>query len=86
MRYASGFDEAGRPIKVSDPMAARFAAIAEIHRSDPAALAREMLAIHEIFDEDLHNEPRFANPVREWLQRLYEQGAAATVAEAVRTP
>jgi fructuronate reductase len=86
MRYASGFDEAGRPIKVSDPMAARFAAIAEIHRSDPAALAREMLAIHEIFDEDLHNEPRFANPVREWLQRLYANGAAATVAEAVRTP
>jgi fructuronate reductase len=85
MRYASGFDEAGRPIKVSDPLAPRFAAIAATHRSDPDALAREMLAIREIFDEDLHNEPRFAGPVRDWLRRLYAKGAAATVAEAVRS-
>jgi fructuronate reductase len=84
IRYASGVDESNQPIKVSDPLAARFAAIAEIHRTDPAALAHEMLGIREIFDEDLHNEPRFARPVQQWLERLYAHGARATVAMAVK--
>jgi fructuronate reductase len=82
MRYASGIDEAGRPIEMSDPLAARFAAIAQACRDDPPALVRGLLGIAEIFDEDLHNEPRFAGPVTQWLVRLYAQGADATVATA----
>jgi fructuronate reductase len=86
MRYASGTDEAGRPIEVADPLAPRFAAIAQACRGDPPALARELLGIGEIFDEDLHNEPRFAGPVTQWLARLYAQGADATVAAAATAP
>ncbi len=37
-----------------------------------------------IFDEDLHNEPRFTAPVVRWLSRLFADGAARTVAHAVR--
>jgi fructuronate reductase len=85
MRYVSGTDEAGRPIEVSDPLAGQFAAIAAASRGRPDALARGLLGMREIFDEDLHNEPRFAVPVTQWLQRLYADGAAATVALAART-
>jgi fructuronate reductase len=82
MRYVSGVDEAGRVIKVSDPLAARFADIAQARRGDPQALAHGLLGITEIFDEDLHNEPRFAGPVTQWLAQLFAQGADATVAAA----
>jgi fructuronate reductase len=83
MRYVSGIDEAGRPIGVADPLAARFAGIAAAHRHDPVGYARTLLGISEIFDEDLHNEPRFAEPVIRWLLQLHAHGAAATVARAV---
>jgi fructuronate reductase len=83
MRYVSGVDEAGRPISVADPMAPRFAGIAAAHRHDPVGYARALLGIAEIFDEDLHNEPRFAEPVIRWLLQLHAHGAAATVARAV---
>src|SRR4051812_43440786 len=59
MRYVTGVDEAGRPIKVSDPLAPRLAAIAQAARDEPEAIASGLLGVREIFDEDLHNEPRF---------------------------
>ncbi|HSV20796.1 MAG TPA: mannitol dehydrogenase family protein [Casimicrobiaceae bacterium] len=83
MRYVAGVDEAGRPIKVSDPLAARCAAIAQGAQGDPQALARGLLGLREIFDEDLHNEPRFVEPVARWLAQLYDKGTAATVSAAV---
>jgi fructuronate reductase len=82
MRYVSAIDEAGRPIKVSDPLAARLGAIAQSAGNDANAMARGLLGVREIFDEDLHNEPRFAEPVARWLASLYARGARATVAAA----
>ena len=35
MRYVSGVDEAGRAIRISDPLAADFARVAAAHGSDP---------------------------------------------------
>jgi fructuronate reductase len=83
MRYVTGVDEAGRPIKVSDPLAQRLAVIVQAAGRDPPAIARGLLSVREIFDEDLHNEPRFVEPVTRWLATLYDRGAAATVALAV---
>ena len=83
MRYVYGEDEQGRPIAVSDPLAPQFAAIAARHRGDPAAFAQGLLGLRAIFDEDLHNEPRFSTPVTGWLMQLFAQGAAKTVARAV---
>jgi fructuronate reductase len=85
MRYVAGVDEAGRAIKVADPLAPRFAAIAAQAAGNPRALAQGLMAVREIFDEDLHNEPRFAEPVVGWLEALYADGAAATVARAAGT-
>ena len=83
MRYVYGEDERGRRIDVSDPLAPSFASLASAHRGDPAAFAQGLFAIRAIFDEDLHNEPRFTTPVIRWLMELFASGAAKTVAHAV---
>ena len=83
MRYVYGEDEQGGAITVSDPLAPQFAALAARHRGDPHGFAQGLLALRAIFDEDLHNEPRFTTPVTRWLRQLFTQGAAATVAQAI---
>jgi fructuronate reductase len=90
MRYVSGRDERGKPIKVSDPLADEFARIAaqsRIHEGgDPAALARGLLGIRAIFGDDLAADPRFADRASNWLASLFAIGAARTVAKATRAP
>ncbi|MEO9135339.1 MAG: mannitol dehydrogenase family protein [Casimicrobiaceae bacterium] len=83
MRYVYGEDEQGRRIEVSDPLAASFASIAAAHRGDPTGFAQGLFALRAIFDEDLHNEPRFTTPVIRRLTELFALGAAKTVARAV---
>jgi len=85
MRYVAGTDEQGRPIKVSDPLAAQFAEIAATHRGNPTGLARALLDIQPVFGTDLAVDPRFAVPVAAWLAALHADGAASTVAHATRT-
>jgi len=82
MRYVSGSDEAGREIKVSDPLAADFARIAAGHRRDPEGLARGLLSISAIFGDDMPADLRFAGKVTAWLAALFRDGAARTVASA----
>ena len=83
MRYVSGSDEAGRQIKVSDPLAADFARIAAGHRGDPEGLARGLLSISAIFGDDLPADPRFAGKVTARLAALFRDGATHTVRAAV---
>jgi fructuronate reductase len=83
MRYVTGTDEAGRPIKVSDPMASEFARIAHAHRTDPSALARAFLGLRAIFGDDLPADARFVTPVTRWLAALLQDGAARSVVRAV---
>jgi fructuronate reductase len=83
MRYASGRDEAGREIVISDPLAGEFARIAAEHRGDPPALARAFLGLRAIFGDDLPDDPRFSGRVASWLSALFADGAARTVARAV---
>jgi fructuronate reductase len=83
MRYVSGADEAGRKIKVSDPLAPELARIAAAHRGDPGGIARGLLSIRAVFGEDLPANRRFAAPVADWLARLFGEGSARTVASAI---
>lgn len=87
MRYVSGRDESGRPIKVADPLAGTFGRIAEesgIRRGgDPAALARALLGIRAIFGEDLAADPRFAGAVSAALASLFAVGAARTLSDTL---
>jgi fructuronate reductase len=82
MRYVSGSDEAGREIKVSDPLAAEFARIAAAHRGDPEGLAAGLLSLSAIFGDDLPANLRFTVNVAGWLSALFRDGAARTVARA----
>ena len=81
MRYVAGRDDAGRPIDVRDPLAARFAEVAA-QAAGPEALMRGLLGIEAIFGADLPAEPRFTAPLLAALERLKRDGAAAAVAQA----
>src|SRR5574340_810932 len=84
MRYVRGDDEAGRSIDVSDPLAPRFAAIASRCGSDPEAYARALLALTEVFGDDLPGDPRFVSAVSGALATLCRDGAERAVAQALR--
>ncbi len=84
MRYASGIDESGQEITVSDPLAGAFARLAAAQRGNPPALAREFLGLCAVFGADLPADPRFAGKVAGWLSALFADGAARTVARAAR--
>ncbi len=84
MRYVAGIDEAGRAIRVSDPLAADFARVVAEHGADTAGLARGLLDLSAIFGTDLPADPRFVVPVTRALASLFAEGAARTVAAAAR--
>lgn len=79
MRYVAGVDERGLPIDVRDPLAARLKEIAAAAGPDPERLAPALLAVREIFGDDLAADPRFAEPVTRALSSLYALGARRTV-------
>lgn len=83
MRYVSGVDEAGRPIKVTDPLSDELARIAAAQRGNPPALAREYLALRAVFGADLGADPHFADKVAAWFSALFADGVRRTVASAV---
>ena len=59
IRYASGVDEHGKPIAVSDPLAAKFAALAAAARGNAAHIADGFLDLAEVFGADLTGQCRF---------------------------
>ena len=79
MRYVTGVDEKGNAIAVKDPMAERLRSIADDAGRDPRKLALGLLAVKEIFADDLSADPDFAAVVVEHLQSLFDKGAAAVV-------
>jgi fructuronate reductase len=84
MRYVTGIDEAGNPIDVKDPHAARLRAIADAAGRDPHRLATGLLALPEVFGIDLPANPVFTVAVTNHLKSLLESGAKETVAKLVR--
>ena len=81
MRYATGVDERGARIEVSDPLAARFAEIAAAAHGDAGALARGFLGIAAIFGDDLRARPAFVDAVTGNLDSLLRRGVGATLAD-----
>jgi len=82
MRYVAGTDEQGRPIDLRDPLSERLARIAGEAGPVPERLAPALLAVREVFGDDLPADPRFTAPVQDALARLFAEGARATVARA----
>lgn len=84
MRYVTGIDEQERPIDVRDPLAVRLRAIADGAGPRAERLAPALLAVREIFGDDLAGDPHFAGPVQNALGQLYEHGAARVVRDTVQ--
>jgi fructuronate reductase len=80
MRYATGIDEAGNPIDVKDPLAARLRAIADAARRDAEKLASGLLEVSEVFGADLPANAVFRNATTALLRSLLDKGALATAA------
>jgi fructuronate reductase len=82
MRYATGIDEAGRPIEVSDPLSGRLGRIGREAKGEPNALIDAMLALGEIFGDDLPRSESFRAALGTALSGLYGKGARRMVEES----
>ena len=85
IRYASGSDEAGRPIAVSDPMAATFAEAAHSAGGEPARLAARFLDLTAVFGGDLSAHPGFRAAVTRNVEALWRDGARKTLTAHLAT-
>ena len=79
IRYASGVDEQGRAIAVSDPLAPTFAQIAAARAGDPAALAAGFLDLVPVFGADLVGHAAFRAAVTRHVVALFRDGVRATL-------
>lgn len=79
MTYVGGIDEAGNPIDVRDPMAARLRAACDDAGRDPARRVEALTAITDIFGTDLPTDGRFVTAIETALIELWQAGAAGAV-------
>ncbi len=78
MRYVTGFDEAGNPIDVRDPLSARLRSIGDAAGKNPVRLVDGYLSVREIFSDDLAADGAFRAELVRHLQSLYAVGARET--------
>lgn len=78
VRYVGGLDEAGQPIDVRDPLAARLRALSD-GAPTPAQKVAAILSEAEVFPPDL--AAQLEGPVTEAAERLWAIGARAAVQE-----
>jgi len=79
IRYASGTDEAGQPIAVSDPLAEKFAAIASAARGNASQIADGFLDLVEVFGSDLSRNATFRRGVSRDVGTLFRDGVRRTL-------
>lgn len=83
MRYVStGRSEAGVPLPVDDPLAARLGEVTA-GAGSPAAVVDALLGLPEVFGTDLPADARFRALVEEALEVLTRDGVAGAVRESV---
>jgi fructuronate reductase len=80
IRYASGTDEHGRTIEISDPLAARFASIAAAARGNASEIADGFLGLTEVFGADLSENTVFRRAVSRDVGGLIRDGVRRTLA------
>lgn len=86
IRYASGTDERGRPIAVSDPLAEKFAAIAADARGNAAQTADGFLDLASVFGADLSANGVFRRAVSRAVGALFRDGVRRTLAVHLAQP
>ena len=84
MRYVLGIDEHGRPIDVSDPLAATLKNISSMAQENPRTTIERFFEIEEIFGNDLYKVGALKASLSQALESLYQHGAARSVARYAR--
>ena len=78
-RFLGGLDESGKEMPMLDPLAPTLRQRAKAAGRD----ARQLLAMREIFSEELANSPAFVKEVSDTLQSFYEKGARSTLVNSI---
>ncbi len=86
IRYASGADEDGKPIAVSDPLSAKFAAIASAARGNASHIADGFLDLTAVFGDDLPANAVFRRAVSRDVGGLFRDGVRRTLAVHIAQP
>ncbi len=86
IRYATGTDGEGKPFAVSDPMAAKFAAIAAAAHGNAAEIANGFLDLTEVFGADLSANAAFRRAVSRDVGSLFRDGVRRTLAVHIAQP
>lgn len=81
MRYVSGWDDAGQPIDVRDPLASRLRDLAAAQDS-PEGIVLALLSVDEIFPADL--AVQIKAPVTKAAKTIWDKGARAALAEVTQ--
>ncbi len=74
-RYLQGTDDQGKTMPIIDPMEAKLRERAQAGGKDPSPL----LAMREVFSEELATDPAFVGQVSGWLRTFYDEGARAAL-------
>lgn len=80
MRYATGYDEKGAAIDVRDPLRELIQARIQGCKT-PSDMVTAYCSLEEVFDRELAANTQFRTEVEAALLRLWENGAARSVAE-----
>ncbi|MEM9319732.1 MAG: mannitol dehydrogenase family protein [Pseudomonadota bacterium] len=78
LRYIAGKDEAGRPVALSDPLAATLRAVHR-HTTDPAEIVNRILALDAIFPPALAADPRLQSALRDAYRAIASRGVRAAL-------
>jgi mannitol 2-dehydrogenase len=78
-RFLNGLDESGKEMPMLDPLAQTLRERAKAAGRD----ARQLLAMREVFSEELANSPAFIKQVTETLNSFYEKGARSTLEKSL---
>jgi fructuronate reductase len=82
MRFVSGYDDAGRPLPLDDPLAEEIRKALDGNHRSPAATVDSLLSLHQVFGPELAGDAVVRRLIVEWLDDLSDHGVAQTVAGA----
>ena len=78
-RYLTGLDESGKEMPMLDPMAKTLRERAKAAGRNAA----QLLAMPEVFNENLANSPALIKEVSDTLRSFYEEGARSTLLKSI---
>jgi len=78
-RYLTGLDESGKEMPMLDPMAKTLRERAKAAGRNAA----QLLAMPEVFNENLANSPVLIKEVSDTLRSFYEEGARSTLLKSI---